>query len=278
VTIRRLCLGTSTFAAGRQHPDKDSAPGIAAFADALRAGVRMVHSAPKYGTQPAARQAWEAAGCPTDVMHLIKVELAVDVSMAQTKTAISDVLESSARNLRADRLHALVVGVDLRRTADRARLVDYGALTAFYERCAETANACGLVDYTFGYAHSPGQLTAALATDAIAGAAAQYNSTEAWPAVFLDRIAASGRPFIAIAPLRRGRLVDHDATDAHSRLRALRWVLGHPAVTAAALTVSSRAHLAEALDAAQHPLTVQQVRDDLRYWLAAPVAHGNRPI
>jgi aryl-alcohol dehydrogenase-like predicted oxidoreductase len=275
---RRLCLGTSTFAAGRLRPDKDSCGGVATLAAALNAGARMIHSAPKFGTQPAVRAAWEAAGRPEDVQHLIKIELPVDSTEAQSRAAIRTVLDDSAANLGTESFHALVVGTDLRRTVDRALLAHYCALKDFYIRCADWAQATGRVQRTFGYAHSPGQLAAILAAPPMFGVAAQLNPVEAWPGLYLDAVADSGRDFIAVAPLRRGLLVSHDSTEALTRLRSLRWVLAYPAVTAAALSVSSLDHLAEALQAAENPLPIQTVLDDLARWAAVPVAEGDRTL
>ncbi|GAA2001239.1 hypothetical protein [Catenulispora subtropica] len=271
MTVTRLCFGTSTFAAGRLIPDKDSGPGIAALAAAVDAGIRMIHSNPKLQTQWAIREALSRVHEDVRIRHVVKVELPLGASEHEACELIHARLTQSAQNLGIDRVDAVTIEIDLKRTRDRALLVDVDALTAFYDFTAKQVASFGGQPTVFAYCHSPAHLDACLRTTQIGGFAAQYNPVEAWPGLYLDRIALSDRPFLAMAPLRRSLLVDTAAPTARDRLRSLRWVLGHPAVTAAVITISSSEHLLEVIDAAQHPLRLDQVRQHLEAWRHAPV-------
>jgi aryl-alcohol dehydrogenase-like predicted oxidoreductase len=275
--VDRLCFGTSTFAAGRLMPDKDSRPGIAALAAALTRGVQLIHSNPNLGTQWAVREAVEAAGRPLGVRHLIKVQLPADVGQIIAVSVVEAAFAISAAELSNCELHAAVIEIDLKRTANRGLLADVPAVTAFYQMVAETAVNTGVVSTAYGFCHSPAHLAACLRAEAISGYSAQYNQVEAWPALYLDGLGATNRPFIAVAPLWRGRLVNTRASLVSDRLHALRWVLGHPAVSFATVTMSSPGHVAEVLDVAETPLLIDDVRRHAQSWKAACAPSTQRP-
>lgn len=269
MSVDRLCFGTSTFAAGRLCPDKDSAPGIAALAEALGAGVRLVHSNPSLGTQWAVREAVDAADRPQGIKHLIKVELPLDASTSTAQAMIEGLLSSSIEGLGTNRLHAAVIEVDLKRTVDRSLLVDGAAVTDFYQRAAELALSTDMVNAVIGYCHSPAHLSACMKVPTIRAYAAQYNLIEAWPALHFDDLQLTQRPFVGMAPLRRGLLVNEAGSTGRDRLRALRWVLGHPAVWCTAITISSITHLSDVLEAAEMPLPASDVERHARAWQQA---------
>jgi diketogulonate reductase-like aldo/keto reductase len=270
--VDRLCFGTSTFAAGRLCPDKDSRPGIAALSQALVSGVRLIHSNPNLGTQWAVRDAIEAAGRPKGIRHVVKVELPLDAGRAVAQPIIERLIATSLEELGAHRIHAVAIEADLKRTEDRRLLVDSGAVTDFYERVAELSLDTGVVETTIGYCHSPAHLTACLQAAKMTGCAAQCNLVEAWPALYLDQIQAAGRSFLAMAPLRRGLLLDELAVTARDRLRALRWILAHPGISCTVITISSLSHLSGIFKAMEMPLPIEDFRRHVEAWQAAGTA------
>lgn len=243
MTWDRLCFGTSTFVAGRLHPDKNSLPGIDALRHALVAGLRLIHTNPQLQTQWAVRHAVDAAGRPDGVRHVVKTEAPLDTDSVTMRQLIGTGVEASLINLGVDRLHAVVVEIDLKRTGRMNALVDSTAVRDFYAGAADSALASRRVDEVVAYVHSPAHLLYALGCERVTGIAAQYNMIEAWPALYLDRIATSRRSFIGMAPLRRAALAPSPAVRRHSLL----WALSHPAVSYVVITMSSVAHLTEIL-------------------------------
>lgn len=266
----RLVFGTSTFAAGKLRPGKDSQPGIDALAAALARGIRAVHSNPNLGTQWAVRTAAEQAGLAVDVRHLIKIQVPLHLSSREIKQQVDMALETSLRDLNVATVDTVVIEVDIKRTTDPGLLADHVLVADVYEQAARHAIGTKLARRAMAYCHSPAHLLACLPLDGLAGYAAQHNLIEAWPGLFLDQIAATGREFLAMAPLARGRLT----TDSSERISVspphplppLRWVLGHPAVTAAVITISSVQHLNEAIAATHAPEEEETVRRDLDRW------------
>lgn len=227
----RLCFGTSTFAAGRLRPDIDSRPGIAALREALGAGVRLIHSNPDLGTQWAIRQAITDVGHPVGIGHLVKVEIPLDFDEDGMQARIARAVQASCANLDTNNLHSLIIEPDLKRTRRRAFLVDYDKIACFYQQAAAIALDMCRTARVLAFCHSPGYLAASFRADLLSGCAAHYSMVEAWPARYFDCLTVSSRSFVGMAPLRRGALVNHDAEDPLERLRCLRWVLGHPAVS-----------------------------------------------
>lgn len=266
MSVARLVLGTSTFAAGRLRPGKDSQPGIDALAAAIARGLHAVHSNPSLGTQWAVREAEDAAGCRGLVHHIIKVQIPLDLSDGETDARVENALTMSLANLGIEVAETAVIEADLKRTADLAQLVDGNRLREVYSRAARRAVALGLARRSMAYCHSAAQLLACMRIEELAGYAAQYNLIEAWPGLFLDHVAAQERDFLAMAPLGRGRLAASPHNPGSPPLPALRWVLGHGGVTAAVLTLSSQRHLEEALQAAGEPLPEAVVRRELDLW------------
>jgi hypothetical protein len=171
-----------------------------------------------------------------------------------------------------------VIEVDVKRTADPALLADATLVQKVYQRAARRALDTGLALRATAFCHSPGHLLACLPIAEMSGYAAQYNLIEAWPGLFLDDGAAQGKEFLAMAPLARGRLADLPREDADPPLPALRWVLGHPGVSGAVLTLSSQAHLDEAIEAGRTPLDENIVRRQLDLWKnGQPLATPDTP-
>jgi aryl-alcohol dehydrogenase-like predicted oxidoreductase len=278
MSVDRLCFGTSTFAAGRLRPGIDSAPGIAALRAALAAGVRLIHSNPGLGTQWAIREALEDAGHRSDVRHLVKIEIPLDLDEEEQRRVIRYTLELSRKNLGADDLHSAVIEPDVKRTKCRPCLVDYAKVTSFYQFVAEQILKTGEASEVLAFCPSRAYLESSLRADLITGSAAQFNLVEAWPALYLDRMAEAGRTFTAMAPLRRGLLVDGTADNSLNRLQPLRWALGHPGVSLVTVTMSSPGHVAEILQAAEKPLHVSTVHVHTRSWeaAAAPAAEQEK--
>ena len=268
MSIQRLVLGTSTFAAGRLRPDKDSRPGIDTLAAALARGLLAVHSNPSLGTQWAVRLAAGQAGCSGLVRHIVKVQVPLHLTPGEIDAQAESALTASARNLGVSAVDTAVIEADVKRTTDPGLLVDGGLVRQVYERVARRAVGTGLARLAIAFCHSQAHLVACLSIGEIAGYAAQYNLIEAWPGLFIDDVAAHGREFLAMAPLARGRLAGLPRDGWHAPPTALRWVLGHPGVGGAVLTISTRAHLDEAIEAARDPLPESVVRRQLALWKA----------
>ncbi|MPZ81907.1 MAG: hypothetical protein GEV28_16540 [Actinophytocola sp.] len=279
--VDRLCFGTSTFVSGRLRPGKDPAPGIAALRSAVSAGVRLVHSNPKLGTQWAIRSALDSARA-TRIRHLVKAELPLDANAATVRASVMRAVDQSCDTLGVQRLHAVTVEIDLKRTHDHAMLMDSQAVAAFYTAVAREALRYGRVDRVIAYCHSPAHLTAALQAKGLSGVAAQYNVAEPWPALFLDRIEGRGLPFVGMSPLRRGALVrpsGHDESNSARSLPAVRWAAADPRVATIVTTMSSPTHVSQVISALRDPLPLASVRHLATAWLAAasprPLPEGN---
>lgn len=266
MSLDRLVLGTSTFAAGKLRPDKDSRPGIEALAVAFTRGLRAVHSNPNLGTQWAVRKAEDRSGCRGLVRHFVKIQLRLDLTDAEMDASVDNALSTSVDNLGIECTEAAIIEADLKRTRDLSTLVNKDRLSEAFSHAARRALASGLARSAVAFCHSPAHLLACLRISEVAGYAAQYNLIEAWPGLFLDHIAAQGRDFYAMAPLGRGRLVGQAHPTAGPPLYPLRWALGHSGVSAAILTVSSLPHLEDAVRASQMPVPEAMVRAELEQW------------
>lgn len=261
MSIDRLCFGTSTFVAGRLLPQKDSQPGIEALTRAMCDGLDWVHSNPALLTQWAVREAWERAGCPP-TQHAIKVESPLDSANAVRR----NVRESIGRSLSAlntTRVHATVIEIDLKGTAEPEVLLDAARVASFYWHTADEALATGVIDRVFAYCHSPQHMAIAAAIAEIGGLAAQFSPAEWWPRLFFPKLEAKALPFLGMAPLWRGRLT---AGRGLSATRPLTWVLSHSQVTRAVITVSSPTHWAEVVAAARQPYRRSDESADFAAW------------
>jgi hypothetical protein len=276
LSIQRLVFGTSTFVAGRLRPGKDSRPGIDALAAALGCGLRAIHSNPALATQWAVREASVQSGCSGLVRHVVKVQVPLHLAPGEIDGLVDSALTASARNLAVSAVDTVVIEADVKRTADPGLLADRTLLRGAYRRAARRAVATGMAQRPVAFCHSAAHLQACLPLDEIAGYAAQYNLIEAWPGLFLDDVAAQGREFLAMAPLARGRLAGLPRASGHPPLTALRWVLGHPGVSGAVLTISTLAHLDEAIEAARNPLAESAVRCQLDLWKSGQALDGSR--
>lgn len=266
--VDRLCFGTSTFAAGRLRPDKDSEPGIAALRAAVSAGVRLIHSNPKLRTQWAIRQALaEAAGA--EFQHIVKAEAPLDASPGTVRANVVRAINDSCDTLGVSRLHAVTVEIDLKRTRDQVRLTEPRAVTDFYTTAAEATVESGLVSQAIAYCHSPAHLVAALNARGVHGIAAQYNVAEPWPALFLDSIERLGLKFVGMSPLRRGAL----AQGTQPASVAVRWAVADPRVSAIVVTMSSPPHVHHLIEALQKPLSAETVHEVTHAWLEAASSH-----
>lgn len=274
VGVDRLCFGTSTFVAGRLRPDKDSAPGMATLAAAIHAGVTLIHTNPNLDTQWAVRRVLDSADHPHDIQHLIKTEAPLDLHAASMRARIEQAITTSRDRLGIDRLHAVVLEIDLKRTRDRARFVDEHAVDDFYSATARTARASGAVDSVIAYCHSPAHMAVALAGGAVDGVAAQYNLTEPWPALFLDQIDDHKMTFVGMSPLRRGSLakaVVSRTTSSRRSLAAVRWAAADPRVETLVITLSSVLHLHQTIKALHTPLPASSVNEVAARWLGRRV-------
>lgn len=261
MSVDRLCFGTSTFVAGRLLPQKDSRPGLEALIRAMRDGLDWVHSNPALLTQWAVREAWERAGCPL-THHVIKVESSLD-SASVVRRNVRESIDRSLSALHAARVHAAVIEIDLKGTAEPEDLLDATRVASFYRHTADEALATGVVDRVFAYCHSPQHMAIAADIAGIGGVAAQFSPAEWWPRLFFPELEAKGLPFLGMAPLWRGRLTAGSGLPA---TRPLTWVLSHSQVTRAVITVSSPAHWGEVVAAARQPYRRSDEVADFAAW------------
>lgn len=245
-------------------PWKDSRPGIEALALAHRAGVSLVHSNPKLGTQWAIREAMGLAAGPP-VRHLIKAEAPLDAGEETWARRIEDALQVSCSELDVEGVDTLVWELDLKNTRDRTTLGDDTAVRDFFVAGSVLARRTGRVESVVAYSHSPRHLLAAAAADGIDGLAAQYNLAEPWPALYLPRLHQAGLTFLGMSPLRRGILAQGRPAEAGQE--ALRWALADPRVAAAVVTLSTTDHVRAALTAASDPLPPGTPRETAWNWL-----------
>jgi hypothetical protein len=225
LSVDRLCFGTSTFVAGRLRPDKNSESGMAALRHAVLAGLRLVHSNPRLGTQWAIRRVLDSMP-DVAIRHLVKAEAPLDADPATVRACMRRAIDDSCAMLGVRRLHAITVEIDLKRTKNRAALADSLAVGGFFGLAATEALRSGRVDRVIAYCHSPAHLAAAVQAVGVGGVAAQYNVAEPWPALFLDHLEHRGLPFVGVSPLGRGRLAGLSMRD----LRGGGWVAAGPSV------------------------------------------------
>lgn len=261
MNTERLCFGTSTFAAGRLRPDKESEPGIRALEQAISDGLRWVHSNPALRTQWAVRTAWQRAGGPA-LRHAVKVECPLD-SGVDLGRRIRRSVEQSLNGLEVSCLQATVIEIDLKGTEDLAGLVDSERVVAFYQEAAGEVLATGVVTAAYAYCHSAPHLAAALTVAEVTGLAAQFSPAESWPRAFFPELKSRRLPFLGMAPLWRGRL---PATSGTPATTPLGWVLSHPEVTRAVLTMSSIEHWRSVMAEASRPYETRRERSDFAAW------------
>lgn len=278
----RLCFGTSTFAAGRLLPNKDSRPGIDALAHACRVGVSSVHSNPLLGTQWAIREALQLVD-GLSIRHLIKVEAPLDAGRAGWAARIEEALQTSCDTLGVRHVNTVVWELDLKRTHEMSLLASGDAVREFVTVGSMLARNTRRVDSVVAYCHSPRHLLAAITAGGIDGIAVQYNLAEPWPALYLDRLRRAGLDFLGMSPLRQGLLVpdrDRHATQ-QAAPRALRWALADPRVTATVITMSKIDHVHAAVAAAEDPLSAGTPMATAQSWLlrlrAGPNPHEGGP-
>lgn len=261
MSIARLCFGTSTFVAGRLRPDKCSEPGIGALAQALSDGLRWVHSNPALRTQWAVRVAWQRAGGPA-LWHAVKVECPLD-ARATLGSRIRRSVEQSLQALDVPGLQVAIIEIDLKSTEDLAALADPARVAAFYREAASEVLATGVVAEAYAYCHSAPHMAAALTVAEVAGLAAQFSPAESLPRAFFPELGSRGLPFLGMAPLWRGRL---RATPGTPATAPLGWVLSHPEVTRAVLTMSSAEHWRMVVAETGRPYDRSRERSDFATW------------
>jgi len=246
----RICFGTSTFAAGRLNPHKDSTPGIEALRHAVDRGVRLVHSNHRLETQWAIAEALRGHPAGPQVRHLVKVEARSD-DPDGVRDRVLDAVDTACTRLGVQSLEGVTLEIDRKRT-DSVVLDLRAAARRFYEQAAMIARRTGAVRQVLAYCHSVVDLAAALETPAVTGVCGQYNLASPWLRVHLPEIKRGGRAFLGMSPLDRGRLVDAARpADVGSRagpsLPALAWALESPMVDTVVITMSSVRHVDEVL-------------------------------
>lgn len=261
MSTARLCFGTSTFVAGRLRPDKNSEPGIRALVQALSDGLGWVHSNPALRTQWAVRTAWQHAGGPA-LQHAVKVECPLDVE-SELRFRVRRSVEQSREALNVPGLQVAVIEIDLKGTEDLAALVDSERVAAFYRKAVSEVLATGVVAEAYAYCHSARHMSAALTVAEVAGFAAQFSPAEPWPRTFFPQLKSRGLPFLGMAPLWRGRLT---ATSGLPATAPLGWVLSHPEVTRAVLTMSSVDHWRSVMAEASRAYDMRREQSDFAAW------------
>lgn len=171
----------------------------------------------------------------------------LDAGAQAVADKITAAIGASLGRLAVDRLHAVVLEIDTKRTCRPELVADIPAAQAFYRLGARLALGSGYVDHVYAYCHRPAHVAAALACPDIAGLAAQYHLADPWAADHLATITCTGRAFVGMSPLNRGTLVDRAAGIPRDRLVALQWALADPRVSAVAITMSSVEHLEDVI-------------------------------
>jgi aryl-alcohol dehydrogenase-like predicted oxidoreductase len=253
-TSDRICFGTSTFAAGRLLPHKDSAPGIEALRHAADRGIRLVHSNHRLETQWAIAEALRGHPAVSQVRHLVKVEACSD-DPTGVRDRVLEAIDAACTRLGVPTLEAVTLEIDRKRT-DPVVLDSGTAARRFYEQAALIARETGAVRQVLAYCHSEVDLAAAMATPAATGICGQYNLASPWLRAHLPEIKRSPRAFLGMSPLDRGRLVDAARpgdidSPTKASLAALEWALDSPMVDAVVITMSSIWHVDEVLAVAE---------------------------
>lgn len=264
MSVERICFGTSTFVAGRLLPHKDSEPGLLALAQALSDGLGWVHSNPALDTQWAVRAAWLRANRPA-LRHAVKVECPLGAAVP-VREIVGRSVERSLSGLGVPRLDVAVIEIDLKGTADLGMLADRERVREFYARAAHDVLATGVVGQAFAYCHSPQHMATAMTVAAVTGLAAQFSPAESWPRMIFPEFESLGLPFLGMAPLWRGRLAAVSGTSGPPVTAPLVWVLSHPQVTGAVMTLSSVEHWRGAMAAADQRYDVGSERADFEAW------------
>ncbi|MBE1875729.1 hypothetical protein [Myceligenerans pegani] len=205
----------------------------------------MIHSNPRLGTQWAVRQVLDETGCR--VRHLVKAEAPLGVNVGVIAARIAEALEASVVALGISAVDVLVLEIDVKRTQDRQLLRDEGAAADFYALGEDLCRVTGVVGSVYAYCHEPAHVLGALRCRGIGGVAAQYNLHNRWSALYVNGVVESGRAFVGMSPLDRGRLVDQTVRSGMRRLSALEWALADQRVSALAITTSNPRHLQEAI-------------------------------
>jgi hypothetical protein len=218
---------------------------MATLRTALLAGVRLIHSNPKLFTQWAVREVLQSIDCPSGIRHLVKAEVPLGSPDRVMSTTLLEAIDTSMHRLGVDRLHAVVLEIDMKRAVDWTLHEDPGAVGAFYHDGASIVLSTGLVDRVLAYCTVPPHLAAALECHLVSGVAAQYNLGEPWASDYLGAIDQAGRIFVGMSPLGRGTLVSASARDTNARLAPLRWALLDSRVSAVAITMSTVQHFIE---------------------------------
>jgi aryl-alcohol dehydrogenase-like predicted oxidoreductase len=218
---------------------------MATLQTALLAGVRLIHSNPKLFTQWAVREVLQSLDSTSEIRHLVKAEVPLGNPDRMASATLLGAIDTSMDRLGVDRLHAVILEIDMKRTVDGTLHKDPGAVGAFYRDGASLVLSTGVVDRVLAYCTVPSHLAPALECHLVSGVAAQYNLGERWASDHLGAIDQAGKIFVGMSPLGRGTLVSASARDTNARLAPLRWALLDPRVSAVAITMSTVQHFME---------------------------------
>src|SRR5207245_9536734 len=113
-----------------------------------------------------------------EVHHLVKAEMALGSPDRVMGATLLRAIDASRDRLGVERLHAVILEIDMKRTVDSDLHQDPGAVGAFYHDSASFVLSTGLVDRVLAYCTVPEHLAPALDCPPVSGVAAPYNLAE----------------------------------------------------------------------------------------------------
>jgi aryl-alcohol dehydrogenase-like predicted oxidoreductase len=213
------------------------------------------------------------------VRHLIKAEAPLDAPPGELAAYVERAIDQTCANLGIERVEAVVVEIDLKRTRQVRLLAEVTAVRDWYERAVDIVRRVGRAGYLIAYGHSPAHLATLSSVSGIAGMSAQFNLAEPWPALYFECMSATNYNFVGMAPLRRGQLVDAIVPGANPQqpLDAVRWAVADPRVSAVVVTMSTPRHVQQVMEAVSEPLPATSVQNIAQAWLDAAHDDGQPP-
>ncbi len=291
IRVSEVCYGTWRYANPEGFADERSREGAAALREALQRGVNFVHSSHEYGTRWITGDVLRQYPDRHELHHIIKVNEPDFGELRFDRRKFRAQIEDALRELHAEHISIVQhlqrgsVSKDIAYTAaaDETRIAEFREtaddLREEFTRLKQEGKVQALASfpYTFGFARE------AVTSGIYDGLVAYFNVLETeWLDLF-PAMAERGMGFVGIRPFCAGlltdRRVDRSTLAEDDRLRtpnwdgkydqlnhirneldlrpkswteyALQFALMHPLIASTAVSINSRAQLADVLSATE---------------------------
>lgn len=280
--ISNLCFGSSMFVSGKIRPNANSEVGKMALLSSLNRGVNIIHSNFNVKTSWAIRKVIQMISLDKPPFHLIKIEMSLISNIAQLRDLFIEKLVNSVNELETDSVFAIMYEIDNKRTpielynSDKLIFQNFDSIKQIFDEIKLKYD----VKYLFHNAKTEREILLSLEFGKFDGYSSYFNLVDIWIVPHLDNIYRTGKVYLAMAPYKKGELVEHKFYNSEYNIDAinrkismlneigfdtfplqkfiLQYVLAHPVVKTVIIGITKPDYLGEIIEASNMPFSLSE--------------------